>query len=124
MRLKRKQSVEDYLKTIYILSKLKEVHGIHIAEALGISRPTVCVALKALENDGYVTMDAERAVYLTPIGRTIAEQTYERHNTFQQLLVELGVDEKIAKEDACRLEHAVSPESFAALKKLIDIKTS
>ncbi len=117
--MKIKQSAEDYLKTIYILSKTQEVHGATIAEAMGFSRPTVSVALKNLEKKGYVTLDKERAVTLTDLGRQIAQCTYERNIAFQNLLTSLGVDDEIAREDACRLEHAVSPESFAALKKIM-----
>lgn len=118
--MKQKQTVEDYLKTIYILSKHKEVHGAYIAEELNVSRPTVSICLKALEAEGYLFLDEMRAVHLTEIGKAIAKETYERHLTFQKLLEELGVDAKTAAADACRLEHAVSSESFAALKKLIE----
>ena len=108
--MKQKKSVEDYLKTIYILSKNKDVHGADIARAIGVSRPTVCVSLKALEEEGYILMDDAREVHLTEKGMRIAEETYERHNTLCQLLTELGVDEKTASSDACEMEHAVSKE--------------
>lgn len=120
--MKQKQSIEDYLKTIYILSKTKEVHGANIAEALNVTRPTVSVALKALEREGYVYLDQVRAVHLTELGKEIALQIYERHRTFHQLLLDLGVDKGVAEQDACRLEHAVSHESFAALKRMIESK--
>ena len=77
--MKKKKSVEDYLKTIYILSKNKDVHGADIARAIGVSRPTVCVSLKALEEEGYILMDDAREVHLTEKGIRIAEETYERH---------------------------------------------
>lgn len=118
--MKQKQTVENYLKTVYILSKRREVHGAHIAEELNVSRPTVSICLKALEEEGYLFLDDMRAVHLTETGRAIAEETYERHMIFQKLLEELGVDAKTAAADACRLEHAVSSESFAALKKLME----
>lgn len=117
--LKQKKTVEDYLKTIYILSKDKDVHGADIARAIGVSRPTVCVSLKALEEEGYILMDDVREVRLTEKGMRIAEETYERHNTLCQLLTELGVDEKTASSDACEMEHAVSNESYQALKTLV-----
>ena len=117
--MKQKKSVEDYLKTIYILSKNKDVHGADIARAIGASRPTVCVSLKALEEEGYILMDDAREVHLTEKGMRIAEETYERHNTFCQLLTELGVDAKTASSDACEMEHAVSNESYQALKTLV-----
>ena len=111
--------MEDYLKTIYILSQNKDVHGADIARAIGVSRPTVCVSLKALEEEGYILMDDAHEVHLTEKGMRIAEETYERHNTFCQLLTELGVDEKTASSDACEMEHAVSNESYQALKALV-----
>ena len=79
--MKKKKSVEDYLKTVYILSKNKDLHGADIARAIGVSRPTVCVSLKALEEEGYILMDDAREVHLTEKGLQIAEETYERHNT-------------------------------------------
>ena len=117
--MKKKKSVEDYLKTIYILSGKKDVHGADIARAIGVSRPTVCVSLKALEEEGYILMDDAREVHLTEKGMRIAEETYERHSTFCQLLTELGADEKVAASDACEMEHAVSNESYRALKALV-----
>ncbi len=117
-KLKQKKSIEDYLKTIYILSKEKEVHGSDIAGKLKVSRPTVSVALKALAEEEYIFVDETHEVHLTERGQQIAEETYERHNTFRQLLTGLGVDEKTAAADACQMEHAVSRESYEALKKL------
>lgn len=108
--------MEDYLKTIYILSQNKDVHWVDIARVIGVSRPTVCVSLKALEEEGYILMDDAREVHLTEKGMRIAEETYERHNTLCQLLTELGVDEKTALSDACEMEHAVSNESYQALQ--------
>ena len=117
--MKLKRTTEDYLKTIYMLSKTGEVHGAYIAQKLGISRPTVSVYLKNLETEGYIRMDENRAVYLTEAGEAIAKKIYERHITFQQLLEELGVDRETAAADACRMEHAISPQSFEALKKMM-----
>ncbi len=116
--MKRKRTTEDYLKTIYLLSQKTEVHGAHIAEELGVSKPTVSVSLKALEREGYLTRDEKHAVCLTEAGLEIAKATYERHQTFQSLLEDLGVDRKTAAADACRMEHAVSPESYEAIKEL------
>lgn len=118
--MKQKKSVEDYLKTIYILSAQGYVRGADIAEALKVSRPTVSVALKELSKEGYLFLDENHEVYLTDAGQHIAKATYERHSTFRQLLTGLGVDEKTAAADACEMEHTVSPESFAALKRLTD----
>ncbi|MDE7351598.1 MAG: metal-dependent transcriptional regulator [Acetatifactor sp.] len=118
--MKQKKSVEDYLKTIYTLTKRKAVHGSDIAGELGVSRPTVSVALKALAEEGYVFVDGTYEVHLTEKGRLIAEDTYERHNTFCRLLTGLGVDKKTAAADACEMEHAVSRESYEALKILAE----
>ena len=116
--MKQKKSVEDYLKVIYVISKQKEVHGADIAGELKVSRPTVSIALKALAEEGYIFVDDAYEVHLTVKGRRIAEDTYERHDTFRQLLMSLGVDEKTAAADACEMEHAVSQASYEALKVL------
>ena len=116
--MKQRKTVEDYLKTIYLLSKKREVHGAYIAEALGVSKPTVSIALKSLEKEGYLTRDERHASRLTETGREIATATYERHQTFRTLLENLGVDGKTAAADACLMEHAVSPESYEAIKGL------
>lgn len=113
------ERAEDYLKYIYILSLTQEVHSVRLAEVMGISKPTVCVALRSLEREAYLTMDRKRAISLTPKGMEIALRTYERNQAFQKLLAKIGVDDATAREDACRMEHAVSPESFAAMKKTI-----
>ena len=117
---KQRKSIEDYLKTIYILSKTDEVHGAEIARELGVSRPTVSVSLKALEEEGYLVMDESRAVHLTERGRAIAEETYGRHVLLCRFFEKLGISAETAAEDACRMEHAVSPESFRALKNLVE----
>ena len=118
--MKQKKSVEDYLKVIYILSKQKEVHGADIAGELKVSRPTVSVALKALAEEGYIFVDDAYEVHLTVKGRRVAEDTYERHDTFRRLLTVLGVDDKTAAADACEMEHAVSQASYEALKMLVE----
>mgnify|MGYP000845037696 FL=1 len=116
--MKLRRTTEDYLKTIYLLSQKTEVHGAYIAEKLGVSKPTVSVSLKALEREGYLTRDENHAVCLTEAGLKIAKATYERHQTFRTLLEDLGVDGKTAAADACLMEHAVSPESYEAIKGL------
>ncbi|MDE6908165.1 MAG: metal-dependent transcriptional regulator [Lachnospiraceae bacterium] len=120
--MKQKKSVEDYFKTIYTLSKRKAVHGSDIAGELGVSRPTVSVALKDLAEEGYVFVDGTYEVHLTEKGKRIAEDTYEQHSTFCRLLMGLGVDKKTAAADACEMEHAVSRESYEALKTLAVLK--
>lgn len=116
--MKLRRTTEDYLKTIYILSKTGEVHGAAIAERLGVSRPTVSISLKALKQEGYIIQDDSSTVCLTESGLEIARATYERHQTFRTLLEDLGVDGKTAAADACLMEHAVSPESYEAIKVL------
>lgn len=110
---------EDYLKLIYKLSKYGDVHGADIAEELEVSRPTVCVCLKRLAEDGDITMDQHHAVHLTQQGLEIAESTQEKHSFLVELLCSLGVPADIATEDACGIEHNLSSESYEALKKML-----
>ena len=117
--MKQKRTAEDYLKTIHILSRHGEVRGTHIADVLGVSRATVSLTLKALEQEGYLLRMADHTVRLTDAGREIAEATYARNRFFRAMLASLGVAEKTSAHDACELEHAVSPESFSALQRLL-----
>ena len=111
------ESGEMYLEAIYILSqKLGNVHAIDISQHLGYSKPSVSRAMGILKSGGYITVDEENHIHLTKVGRTVAEKIYERHNILSKMLISLGVSEKTAIEDACRLEHAISDESFAAIK--------
>ena len=115
--MKQRKTVEDYLKTIYLLQKQNGcVHGVDIAAQLGVSKPTVSISLKGLEQEGYLFLDEAREIHLTDTGQKVAEATYERHQTFQFLLEYLGVDGKTAAADACKIEHVVSPESYRAFK--------
>lgn len=117
--MKQKKTLEDYLKTIYVLQKENGiVRGIDIAAVLNVSRPTVCVTLRELETEGYVRLDERRRVYLTRQGESIAGETHEKNRIFYRLLTSLGVDEQTASADACRLEHSVSEKSFEAFKEL------
>lgn len=117
--MKQKQTVEDYLKTIYILSKHKSVHGSDVAKRLNVSRPTVSVALKELQKEGYILLNDLHEISLTDYGKEIAQEIYERNQLFKNILLKLGVDEKIASNDACKMEHALSTESYCALKKYV-----
>ena len=118
--MKLRRTTEDYLKTIYLLQKQNGcVRGVDIAAQLGVSKPTVSISLKGLEQEGYLFLDEAHEVHLTDAGKRVAEATYERHQTFRSLLENLGVDGKTAAADACRMEHAVSPESYNALKALV-----
>lgn len=110
---------EDYLKLIHTLSKKGEVRSAELAEELKIKRPTVCVYLKRLAENGDIRMDAHRCIHLTEQGRRAAESTLDRHGMLLTLLRELGVPEDIAAADACAIEHNLSPETCTALKQLI-----
>ena len=111
------QSAEDYLETILIISKRKpDVHSIDIANEMSFSKPSVSIAMKNLREKGFIIMDADNHITLTPEGRKIAETIYERHTLITEWLVGLGVSEEVASEDACRIEHVISAESFDALK--------
>lgn len=112
------ESAENYLETILILQqKNGEVHSVDIASYLEFSKPSVSVAMKNLRQRGCVTVDGEGHISLTEQGRKIAEAVYERHTLFTQWLIDLGVNEKTAVEDACRIEHVISDETFQAIKK-------
>lgn len=114
------ESVENYLETILVLGKsLPVVRAVDIAEELGYKKPSVSVAMKNLRENNHITVTKEGYIYLTDSGREIAEMIYERHNVLFSWLERLGVDKKIAEEDACRIEHVISKESFEAIKKVI-----
>lgn len=110
---------EDYLKLIYMLSKKGKVHGADLAEELNVKRPTVSIYLKCLVENGDITMDKHRCVYLTEQGCAIAETTLNKHGVLFALLQDLGVPEVVASEDACAIEHSISPETYSALKQLL-----
>lgn len=114
------ESSENYLETILVLSKSRPVvRSVDIAEELGYKKSSVSVAMKHLREREHITVTKEGFIYLTPSGKEIAEMIYERHQLLTHWLVRLGVDEKIASEDACRIEHDISKESFEAIKKFI-----
>ena len=111
------ESGEMYLETIHILSKKnKAVRSIDISEHMGYSKPSVSRAVGLLKKGGYILVDKDGYITLTDTGIAVAEKIYERHTVLSRLLVALGVDETVAAEDACRLEHAISDESFNAIK--------
>ena len=115
--MKIQESAENYLETIFILQKLKgAVRSIDIANELSFSKPSVSVAMKHLREAGYVEMDAEGYISLLEPGRAIAEKIYERHTMISDWLMALGVSPQVAVEDACRMEHVISEESFQAIK--------
>lgn len=113
-----KESGEMYLETIYILSKKSNfVRSIDVCEEMGYSKPSVSRAVGLLKDGGYLTVGSEGGLNLTPLGKEIAEKTYERHTVLSKLFISLGVSENAATADACKIEHVISDETFDALKK-------
>ena len=118
--MKIQESAENYLETILILSRRNPyVRSIDIANELAFSKPSVSVAMKNLRQNGYVRMDEQGHITLTPSGQAIADTMYERHTLLSNWLIYLGVDPGTAAEDACRMEHTLSAESFDAIKRHI-----
>ena len=112
------ESGEMYLETICILSKKSSyVRSIDVGEYMGYSKPSVSRAVSILKKGGYVLMDDNGHLTLTDTGLEIAQKIYERHTTLTDFLIRLGVNEKTAAEDACKMEHDISDETFAAMKK-------
>ena len=112
------ESGEMYLESIYVLSmKSPCVRSIDVGEYLGYSKPSVSRAMSALKSGGYVTADKDGSLHLTPSGLEVAEKIYTRHTVLSSLLERLGVDKKTAVEDACRIEHVISDESFNAIRE-------
>ena len=111
------ESGEMYLETIYVLSqKSPYVRGVDVGEHMGYSKPSVSRAVGLLKKDGLARIDEAGFIRLTEAGEQRAKRIYERHVVFTKLLVNLGVDEKTAAEDACRIEHYISDTSFEAIK--------
>ncbi len=111
------ESAENYLETILILSKTKPVvRSVDIAEELGFKKSSVSVAMKNLREKEHITVTKEGFIYLTDTGKSIAEMIFERHRLLTQWLVRLGVSPELASEDACKIEHVISSESFEAIK--------
>lgn len=118
--MKIQESAENYLETILMLSQVKpHVRSIDIANELEFSKPSVSVAMKNLRENGYILVDGSGHITLTEAGRTIAETMYERHTLLSNWLMYLGVDQKTAVEDACRMEHILSAPTFEAIKQHI-----
>lgn len=112
------EAVENYLEAILILSrKQPDVHAIDICNYLGYSRPTISVAIKQMRENGYIAVSGENHISLTEDGLKVAESIYERHRVLSALLIEIGVDSYIAMEDACKMEHDLSDESFSKIKE-------
>ena len=112
------ESGEMYLEAILVLTRKSGfVRSIDVSEYLGYSKPSVSRAMGILRTGGYIVMESDGSITLTPSGQEIAEKIYERHTLLTRLLLHIGVSEEVAAADACKLEHAISDESFQALKR-------
>lgn len=119
--MKIQQSAENYLETIFMLSqKNGSVRSIDIATELGFSKPSVSVAMKNLRENGYIEVMGDGNIILLDPGREIAENLYMRHTVLTQALISLGVSKDTAADDACKIEHILSEESFTAIKNHMD----
>ncbi|WP_026506574.1 metal-dependent transcriptional regulator [Butyrivibrio sp. MC2013] len=113
------KSAEDYLEAMLMLKeKNGYIRSVDIAEMLSVTKPSVSIAVKRLRENGYLEMNHSGFITLTDKGQEIAEKIYTRHKTLTSFFVAMGVDEEIAREDACRIEHDISEESFRAIEKL------
>ncbi|MCL2383349.1 MAG: metal-dependent transcriptional regulator [Oscillospiraceae bacterium] len=118
--MKVQESTQNYLETILMLSQGEnKVRSIDISHKLEYSKPSVSVAMKKLRLDGYIHIDSDGYITLTESGRKIAESMYERHTIISNWLISLGIDKQIALDDACRIEHVISEQSFQAIKSHI-----
>ena len=118
--MKNNESSEDYLETILMLSEVKPVvRSVDIANELGYKKSSVSVAMKNLRERGHITVTDEGYIYLTETGKQIADMIYERHKLISEWLMKLGVPKEIALDDACKVEHDLSTESFDAIKKYV-----
>lgn len=111
-----------YLETILILSEKGSVRSVDVSEYMGFSKPSVSRGIGILKRGGYVKMNADGTLVLTELGREKAEKTYERHRLLSAYFMQLGVPEDIATEDACKIEHDLSDETFEAIKKHVQTK--
>lgn len=113
------ESGEMYLETILVLKKrgVENVRAIDIVKEMNYSKPSVSIALSNLKKEGYVTVDSNGYIEFTEAGGKIAKKTYEKHTYLTKMLIDFGVSEKTASEDACRIEHVISDETFKAIKK-------
>ncbi|MBQ5883267.1 MAG: metal-dependent transcriptional regulator [Clostridia bacterium] len=117
-----KESGEMYLETIYVLNKKSDsVRSIDVCEYMGYSKPSVSRAVGLLKNNGFINVSKEGYLPLTKSGEETAKKLFERHTIISEFLMSLGVDEETATEDACRIEHVISDESFEAIKKKVNL---
>ncbi len=119
--MKIKESAENYLETILMLKKDKGfVRSIDIANELGVTKPSVSVAMKSFREEGYITVDETGGITLTKKGMEIAYKVYEKHEIIAKALMAIGVSEKTAYEDSCKIEHDISNETFEKLKSFLN----
>ena len=117
--MKIQKAAEDYLEAMLMLKEKNGfIRSIDIAQQLGVTKPSVTYSTKRLRENGYITMDKEGLITLTESGMEIASRIYTRHKVLTQFFIKLGVSEEIAREDACKVEHDLSPETFEAISKL------
>jgi Mn-dependent DtxR family transcriptional regulator len=118
-----RKSAEDYLEAMLMM---KEIHGyirsIDIAEHLGVTKPSVSYATKRLRENGYITMDRSGFITLTDQGMEIADRIYRRHKMLTEFFTTIGVDIEIAREDACKVEHDISDETFVAMSRFLELQ--
>jgi len=116
--MKIRKAAEDYLEAMLMLRESKGyIRSVDIAEQLGVTKPSVSYSTKRLRENGYITMDKDGLITLLPPGLEIAQSIYTRHKVLTQLLISLGVDPEIAREDACKIEHDLTDESFEAIRR-------
>lgn len=121
--LNLQESGEMYLESVYVLSqKMGNVRSLDVAEYMGFSKPSVSRAVGLLKEGGYLVSDSNGYLVLTTLGEERARKIYERHTILSEVLVAIGVDPKIAAEDACRVEHVISDETFDAVKRHVEMK--
>ena len=118
--MKIQQSSEDYLEAMLMLKERRGyVRSVDVATQLGVTKPSVSYATKRLRENGYITMDTDGLIGLTDAGMEIAARIYERHKLLTQILIDLGVSEEAAREDACKIEHDLSIETFDAIRERV-----
>ena len=118
--IKLRASGEDYLEAVLVLQKEKGmVRSVDVARHLDVSKPSVCHAVSTLKAGGFLTMDENSFLFLTDVGREVAESIYERHCFLTKQLISIGVDPETAEADACRIEHDISAETYERLKELV-----
>ncbi len=119
--MKMKESAENYLETILVLEgTLDKIRSIDVVKATGFSKPSISIALKKLKNTGYIEFGSNGEILLTGLGRKQANAVLERHNVLIKAFLSFGVSEEVAEEDACRVEHVISDETFQKMKEYVN----